>query len=314
MNSAPAPSRIKARKRGNRAGILFFVVLTRIGGLSAAYAMLNFVCLYYFLADREAARSALAYVRRRFPAAGPLKHRWLAYRLFVSQGRCLIDRNAMLGGRFRFHFRFDGRREFEQLVAGCPGLILLTSHVGNWQIAMGALDKLDKPIHLLMRREDNDAVRRAFRLDQTDGPIRIISIDEPFGGVVEVMNALRAGHVVSLMGDRPYDFDSVAVDFLGAPARFPYSAFTIAAMAEVPVAVMYSAKISRNAYAIEVPAVYYPRKCKKGDKQELWAPYVQQYADTLAAFLRKYPLQFFAFQDLWTSATPPQDPADDETP
>ncbi len=312
MNSAPAPSRIKVRKRGNRAGILFFVVLTWIGGLSAAYAMLYFICLYYFLTDRDAAQSAMAYVRRIFPGAGPLKRRWLAWLLFVSQWRCLIDRNAMLGGRFRFHFRFDGRKQFEQLVGGSRGMILLASHVGNWQIAMGALGKLDKPIHLLMRREDNDAVRQAFQLDKPDGPIRIISIDEPFGGVVEVMTALRAGHVVSLMGDRPYDFDAVTVDFLGAPARFPYSAFKIAAMAAVPVAVMFSAKTSRNGYAIEVPAVFCPQKGKTGSKQDLWAPYVRQYVATLETFLRKHPLQFFAFQDLWASATS-QKGAPDET-
>jgi predicted LPLAT superfamily acyltransferase len=210
----------------------------------------------------------------------------------------------MLSGRFRFRFRFDRREEFKRLVADPRGMILLTSHVGNWQIAMASLDKLDKPIHLLMRPEDNDAVRRAFQLDKMAGAIRIISIDEPFGGVVDVMNALRAGHVVSLMGDRPYDFDAVTVEFLGQPARFPYSAFKIAAMADVPVAVMFSAKTSRNDYAIEVPAVYYPKKGKPGSKQELWAPYVRQYVETLETFLHKYPLQFFAFQDLWTSDTP----------
>lgn len=303
MDSPLAPSRIKARKRGNHAGILFFVVLTQIGGLSAAYAMLYFVCLYYFLADREAARTAKAYAKHMFPTATALRRRWLAYLLFVNQGRSLVDRNANLSGRFQFRFRFDRREEFERLVAAPRGLILLTSHVGNWQIAMSSLDKLDKPIHLLMRPEDNDAVRKAFQLDKMAGTIRIISIDEPFGGVVDVMNALRAGHVVSLMGDRPYDFDAVTVEFLGQPARFPYSAFKIAAMADVPVAVMFSAKTSRNGYVIEVPAVFHPKKGKTGSKQELWAPYVRQYAETLETFLRKYPLQFFAFQDLWTSKT-----------
>jgi len=288
------------------------VILTRVGGLSAAYAFLYFVCLYYFLIDRKTARAAMAYTRRMFPAAGPFRRRWLAYLLFVHQGRSLVDRNAMLSGRFHFSFRFDGREEFERLVAGPRGMILLTSHVGNWQIAMTALDKLEKPIHLLMRPEDNEAVRKAFQLEKTAGAVRIISIDEPFGGVVDVMNALRAGHLVSLMGDRPYDFDAVTVDFLGEPARFPYSAFKIAAMADVPIAVLFSAKTSRNGYVIEVPAVFHPNKGKTGSKQDLWAPFVRQYVETLEAFLRQHPLQFFAFQDLWASETPEKG-APDET-
>lgn len=301
MHPPPAPSRIKARKRGNRAGILFFEIMTRIGGLSAAYAMLYFVCLYYLLADGEAVRATLAYVRRMYPAAGVLKRRWLVYQLFISQGRQLIDRNAMLRGRVPFDIRIEDREAFEKLVAKPRGMVLLTSHVGNWQMVMSALEQMNKPIHLVMRPEDNAAVRDAFQLDQGGGGIRIISIDAPFGGIVDIMNALDAGHVVSLMGDRPYEFDTVSVDFLGAPARFPYSAFKIAALADVPVAVLFSAKTARNTYVIEVPAVYEPKKREEGRKKERWAPYVQEYVKALEHFIRKYPLQFFAFQDLWVT-------------
>lgn len=299
MEPADTTSRIKARKRGNRAGILFFQILARVGGLSGAYGFLNFVCLYYLLVDRDAVRSTIPYVRRMFPSAGALRRRWLVYRLFVQQGKHLIDRYAQLGGHYPFQVSMDGREKLQALAGASHGMILLNSHVGNWQLVMGALDHIGKNIHLVMRPEDNAAVREAFQLDQEGGRIRVISIDAPFGGVVDIMNALQAGDVVCLMGDRPYDFDPVHVSFLGAPARFPYSSFMIAAMAEVPVVVLLSAKTAKNAYTIEVPAVYYPTKGARGRKQEHWAGYVQQYADELAGFLQRYPLQYFVFQDLW---------------
>jgi predicted LPLAT superfamily acyltransferase len=306
MNPPPPPSRIKVRKRGNRAGIFFFILLTRIGGLSAAYAMLYMVCIYYVLVDRETVRSTRAYVRRIHPKANGLRQHWMVYQLFISQGRQLIDRYALLSGRFPFRVGMEGRDAFVERVSGPKGLILLTSHVGNWQMVMSALEKINKPIHLVMRPEDNAAVREAFQLDRGGGAIRIISIDSPFGGVVDIMTALREGHIVSIMGDRPYDFDTVTVNFLGAPARFPYSGFKIAAMADVPVAVMYSAKTGKSDYTIEVPVIYEPKQQRKGSKQDRWGPYVQAYAQSLESFVQRHPLQFFAFQDLWNDK-------DDET-
>jgi len=299
METSSPTSRIKARKRGNRAGILFFQVLARVGGLSAAYGFLHVVCLYYLLVDQDAVRSTMPYILRMFPSAGIVRRRWLVYRLFVQQGKHLIDRYAQRSGRYPFQIRMDDRETVRRMAADPHGMILLQSHVGNWQLVMSALDHIGKTIHLVMRPEDNAAVREAFQLDQEEGHIRIISIDAPFGGVVDIMNALRAGDVVCLMGDRPYDFDPVHVSFLGAPARFPYSAFMIAAMAEVPVVVMLSAKTAKNAYQIEVPAVYYPEKGGRGKRQNHWVQYVQQYADVLASFLQRYPLQYFVFQDLW---------------
>ncbi|MFW6114472.1 MAG: hypothetical protein ACOC7K_01895, partial [bacterium] len=165
--------------------------------------------------DRAAVNGALAYVRRRFPDARGFGC-WLhAYRLFLSQGRQLIDRHAAMSGAFRYDFNLRGREQQEALAQDSRGCVLVTGHVGNWQIAMTTLGNMGKTVNLVMRPEDNPAVEKALSLCENTEHLRVISVEEDLGGGIEIMNALKRGDIVSFMGDRPYGFKAAPVAFLG---------------------------------------------------------------------------------------------------
>lgn len=287
------------KKRGNRFGIGLFALTMRLTGLRGAYGLLYLVCAYYVWFDRAAFRSAVAYLRRRFPDHTPAQLRRDAYRLFVSQGKNLVDRHALVAGAFHFDMQVEGYEKIEAAGTKDQGFVLLTSHTGNWQAVMAALKEMDRTVHLLMRPEDNAALRDAVQVDAEDSRIKVISPKQYLGGVVEMMKALEQGDVVSIMGDRTYGADGVKVDFFGAPAVFPYSAFQIAASVGCPVAVMLAAKTGTRAYSVEIADLFYPKLNRKEDRKDQLQKYVQRYADTLQAYLEKHPFQYFIFYDIW---------------
>ncbi|MEA2069034.1 MAG: hypothetical protein U9P12_07530, partial [Verrucomicrobiota bacterium] len=164
------PEQIK--RRGNRLGIWFFKTTMRLAGLRGAYALLYPVCFWYACFDRAAVRSALPYISRRFPKLNAPRRWWTAYKLFVSQGKNLIDRHALVAGAVSFDTKIIG---YDQVAALEGGFVLLTSHVGNWQTVMHSLEKLDKTVHLLMRPEDNPALRQAVQVDAEESRVKIIS-------------------------------------------------------------------------------------------------------------------------------------------
>ncbi len=287
------------KRRGNRLGIWFFKALMKLAGLRGAYALLYPVCLHYACFDRSAVRSALPYLLRRFPDLNPLQRWWLAYQLFISQGKNLIDRHALVAGAVNFDTSISGCKQVAALSAAGQGFILLTSHVGNWQTVMHSLERLNKTVHLLMRPEENLALRAAVQVDTEASRIKIISPDQHLGGMVEVMQALEQGDIVSMMGDRTYGADSVEVNFLGESARFPYSAFHIAASAGCPVVVLLSSKTGVNAYSVNMADVLYPKLVRGQDRKVQLRDWVQQYADILENYLLAYPLQYFIFHDIW---------------
>jgi predicted LPLAT superfamily acyltransferase len=263
------------------------------------------VCLHYFLFDRQAVQSALPYVQRRFPQVGTLKRYGYVYLLFVNLGKSLMDRFILTAGHEPFEITFRGVEILNDLLRREQGVILLTSHVGNWQAVMHALKNLEKrlqkDVYLLVRTEDNEAVRKTLRVEEGHSNIHCISTDEHLGGVIQMMKVLSEGQIVSLMGDRRFQSEAVEVTLLGETAYFPYSAFRIAAGARCPVAVLFSAKVNSTSYEVEIAKVIEPKMSRRGTMTERWGPSVQEYATALEGFLERYPLQNFVFEDIWKS-------------
>ena len=109
-----------------------------------------------------------------------------------------------------------------------------------------------KPVYLLMRPEDNLAVKESLHIDAEDNFIKIISPEGYLGGVVEAMQVLKEGNIVSIMGDRKYGFEALEVSFLKNKAYFPFGAFSLAASNNCPVVVLLSAKLPGNKYIVDL--------------------------------------------------------------
>lgn len=288
------------RKRGNRLGFWFFHTAARLTGLKGAYGLLYFVSLYYLLVDNTLVRESLPYIRRRFPDHGILRQLFDLYLLFVSQGKCLLDRFAVASGYEGIDIEIRGYEELCKVVAGSErGFILLTAHIGSWQVAMSSLQKFEREVRVMMRPEDNEAVKNALDLDSDREKVKVILTSEALGGVIEAMKAIDEGALVTIMGDRPYNFPSLQVDFLGDRVSFPYGAFTLAAAAKCPVVVFLSAKVGGEKYVVDVSNIIPPPAGPRVRKGEELNAAVQRYAGILEQYVQEYPYQWFVFRDIW---------------
>jgi glycosyltransferase involved in cell wall biosynthesis len=121
---------VKAKARGNALGFWFFRMALKLAGLPGAYGLLYMVCTYYTLFDAHARKTAYPYLRRRFPQDTSWKRLWHVYALFISQGKCLIDRSALNAGAKAFQFDTQQIRACMNDLQG-RGFVLLLSHVGG---------------------------------------------------------------------------------------------------------------------------------------------------------------------------------------
>ncbi len=291
----------KTKKRGNSFGFWFFKILLRTTGLRGAYGFLYIVCFYYLLFDWQAVKISFLYIDKRFPNQSKLKKYFHIYRLFVSQGKHLIDRSAMVSGEKKFNLRLKGYDQLIGLVKNKKqGFILLTSHFGNWQIAMSALKKLDKKVYLLMRPENNPAVSKSLKFDSSGENIEIISADKSIDSAFKIINILKQGAIVSIMGDRHYGFSSIEVPFLNKKAKFPYGAFMIAASLNCPIVTLLSAKLSTFSYIVDTTNIFYPNyENNKNKKESQIRKWVEKYVKVLENYVKSYPYQCFLFHDIW---------------
>ncbi|MFH0753413.1 MAG: hypothetical protein V2A70_02460, partial [Candidatus Omnitrophota bacterium] len=165
-NTAIAARKIEVKHRGNNLGFWLFRQQLRFFGLRGAYFMLAMVAIHYLVFDKDARRRTMSYVRRRFPKAGFWGNTNAVYRLFLNQGQHLIDHFASTSGAVTFDLRMENKDLIYKVGAASQGCVLLTSHVGNWQIAMPCFSAINKKVFLVMRPEDNRAVAESMGVDR----------------------------------------------------------------------------------------------------------------------------------------------------
>lgn len=219
----------------------------------------------------------------------------------LELGKILIDR-ATVGilGLEQMKVTLYGREKLLELLDQRCGFVLLMSHVGSWQVALSALDFVNVPVNLLLEREQGNIDRHYFEYKGIESPYRIIDPGSYLGGTLEMLEVLKKGEVLSVMGDRVAGSRKsyVKVKFLGEEASFPYSAFKLASAAGVPVVVVFSYKDGSDSYALKFSKIIrVPENLGRSGKHFL--PYVSQYVEELESYVKFHPYQFFNFYNMW---------------
>jgi predicted LPLAT superfamily acyltransferase len=281
-----------------------FYLLIRMGGRHCAYALLIFVVLYYTLFRPSVRERSRHYLQRRFPGRAPLTRLWDSYRLSLGIGRILVDR-AVLGilGPDRLKVSLAGLAELKALLAEGRGLVLVTAHVGCWQLAMDCLRTLETQVSLLMHREAGDLDRHYFEHGGGSAPYRMIDPAGYLGGTLEMLQVLKQGEVLCIMGDRVMGGESgtLSVDFLGQPVELPFSPYKLASATGAPVAVIFPYHTDAGGYALQIARVIRVPE-QLGRAARGYQPYAAQFAAALEGFVAQHPYQFFNFFDMWAPA------------
>ena len=294
--------KINVKRRGNALGIWLFESILRVFGLKGAYLLLEVVSIYYLLFDSDMVNTSLAYIEKRFPGSPGLKNYWHVHRHIANQGRQVIDRYAIAchPDYFTYH-EINTEKILQVLQESKKGVVLLTSHAGNWQVALRQIGRLKKDVCIVARTEDNPAIKASVLIGgQEAKPVETIDPESYLGGVIEMMQTLRKGKLLCIMGDRSYGFDTLQVSFLGAPAYFPYGAFYVAAATGSPVVALLTHKTTQKKYIVDISNIWYPVFESGKNKKDQLKMWVEKYANLLETFAGKHPYECFLLQDVWS--------------
>ena len=135
----------------------------------------------------------------------------------------------------RYVHAIQGAAHLQSALASGHGIVVVTAHLGNWDLAGRLLSTHGKTVHVLTAPEQHAAIQRLLR--QQDDGLQLRFVNNADTGVfVQLLMALRRGDIVAVQIDRATGHRSdVLVPFFGAPARFPLGPFVLARAAHVPV-------------------------------------------------------------------------------
>ena len=235
-------------------------------------------------------------------------------RVFAFQGRVLddpaLEREARQTFRFFSQYLFDffayskpltptqlkreitikNREYLDQAMAAGKGVLLLTAHLGNWELGGAAVTGLGYPLWVIALPEPKPEVDRFFLERRRRRGMQVI----PAGSAVrDVLRILGRREMVALLADRDYTPRQDRVVYFGEPARQPRGAVWLAShtgAAILPTFVVYDAqnRLELHLHKPLIPETF-----------ESPAAIQQAIVKILEEEIGKAPHQWYMFRDLW---------------
>lgn len=282
-------------------GLKTFVYILNTFGLTPAYLFLRFIAFYYFLFSKPN-----KYIKEYFIQAhkySPLKARLAIYKNNYLLGQTLIDKVAvMAGAKEVFKVIHKNGKTLDEIAACGKGGILVSAHIGNWEVAGQGLNRLGTAFNMLMYSNEKEDVKNYMDGVMKEKKIKVIAINEETKShIIELHKAFSNNELVVMHGDRYRDgAKTITTNFFGKPAKFPAGPFIMSAKFGVPLCIAFAVKTDNKTYQFSIEKVIYTEKVR-GEKQleEACQNMLQQYVEEVEKMTKAYPHQWFNYYDFW---------------
>lgn len=285
----------EGKSKGTVTGYKIFIFLIKNAGLNAAYALLAFVSFYYFVFNQKQTKIIYNYFRKRHNQ-GVFKSLINTYRNNFVFGQTIVDKVAIAAGlEKKFTYEFDGIENIRQLAQDDSAGIMISAHVGNFELAQHFMGEFDKKIHLVTTDEERAAIKSLLDNVMAKPKVEFIIVNEDLSHIFEINKVIEEKQMICFTGDRFFpNTKTLEAEFLGETAKFPAGTFLISSRLRTPVLFVYVMRERNRHYHL------YARKAEftNRDANSL----LEAYTNSIESILEKYPLQWFNYYDFWNKS------------
>lgn len=289
------------QSKGKVIGYKIFHFILNTFGLSPTYFVLRFVSFYYFLFSKPN-----KYIREYFIQAhgySKIKARLAVYKNNYLLGQTIIDKVCVMAGiKDLFTVTHANGDVLNKIADMGKGGILISAHIGNWEVAGQGLNRLDKPFNILMYSNEKEEVKQYMDGVMTKKKINIIAINEETKShIIELHKAFTNNELVVMHGDRYREGSkTLTANFFGKPAQFPAGPFIMAAKFGVPLCIVFAVKTSNKTYRFSAKEpIVVNRVRNEADLEKVCIDMLQTYIAAVEELAREYPHQWFNYYDFW---------------
>ena len=209
------------------------IAMFRVLPLWLLYGVMALVVPFYMVFNRKGYRAMYGFFRERM-GYGRWKSFWSVYANHFRFGQIILDRFGVYAGK-KYDFIIDGQELMDALETQPKGFILLSSHVGNYEIAGYSLKPKSKKFDALVYAGETATVMENRQRILSQNNMCMIPVKEDLSHLFALNAALDNGDMVSMPADRIFGSQKNAeCRFFGAKAKFPLGAFAMAVQKDVP--------------------------------------------------------------------------------
>ena len=216
----------------------------------------------------------------------------------------LTDGIRMRQGEDIVDWEIEGRDHLDALMEGTRGAILMTAHMGNYDLAARLFaERSNRKIHAVRAPERTAAAQELREKDLASDGNLAIQYNRPDGFLgIDLIKAIAAGEIVAIQGDRIlFDVTPLPVPITGGHSlQTPKGPFVLAATGQCPICPVFIFRAGYRRYRV---LALEPFQCerRRGDAQEeSIRAAATHWVEVLLPVIRSNWSQWFVFDSAFT--------------
>ncbi len=185
----------------------------RLGGAGGALA-------YHLFGKTR--RLALTHLRLAFPEKGEAELRAIARQMFVNLGRTAMEVTSIrsFDARLAEYIVMPEAALFHAAKARGKGVVFVTGHIGNWELAARLVARIGGPVAAIAKRSGDPRLNGVIERFRTEAGITTLWREDP-STARALLRTFRQGHVLGILVDQDTSVQGVWVPFFGRLAYTP---------------------------------------------------------------------------------------------
>ena len=264
-------------------------------------ALIDVFSTFFWIALRKIRAAIASNLEAVLGPCGWWERQRRIHRTFRTFAWCLSERYERLSTDRVFTVEAEGREEWQDPAGEPGGFILVTAHMGAWEVGSMIPSSRDgRRVHVVREPETDPRAQRFIEglIRRCGGELYTTHFaDDPQLGV-DLLDALRRGEIVALQGDRPRSGGrTIEASLFGRPLALPVGPAALARAAGVPIIPVFVLREGRLRYRCLLrPAIHV---AQSADRQRDLHEALALFAADLEAAIRREPYQWFCFRRLW---------------
>jgi predicted LPLAT superfamily acyltransferase len=287
----------QGKSRGTPFGYRIFVSILKNFGVLPGYFLLRFVVLYYFFFSWKSSKHIFDYFHNK------LKYSWwyslrMLYRNYYKLGQSIIDKVVIMSGiNNKFSYTFEGEENLIKITNLKRGGLLLSAHLGNWELAGYLLKRLNTRINVVMYDGEHQQIKKYLEAVTGKRNMNIIVIKEDLSHIYAISEALNRNELVCMHADRFLeDNKTMTAVFLGTQAKFPSGPFVLATTFKVPVSFVFSFKETNTHFHLYASNI---KEYAAATKEQTMKEMLEDFVREMEQKVQQYPEQWFNYYNFW---------------
>lgn len=219
----------------------------------------------------------------------------------VREGVTLLRMASLPAEEVVRRTQVEGFGSLKEVMEEGRGLIILTGHLGNWEIGGSSLAARGVPLDVVARRQKNPRFDRRIRESREALGMSVIYREE---APRRVLRSLRKGRAVAIVADQNVKGGGgIFVDFFGRRASTARGPAVFALRTGAPVVLGVAVRVPgwRARYRVRIHSLEVP---DSGDPEEDVRTLIRRYLDALENAIRGAPEQYFWLHRRWKTRPP----------